>query len=142
TVLQIDVQFCLPHFSASQPAIMAKATPEPGSAMIPSHSASILGNLERMMWVLKKIDAFIGTAVSAVIGLAASQTYAFLAASLRRLGGHLDEAKLAAERTRTGTFPAPLDRSVQLHLQEAADRRVIDLQGAYEALIQADPLLR
>lgn len=96
-----------------------------------------------MSWLLGRIDRLIGTMISAVTGLAASQTQAFIQAYLQRLGGHRDEARATFLKLQAGEFlpgaaAQSQDQLAQSRLAEAFGRRADDLSQAYNAIADAE----
>jgi hypothetical protein len=95
-----------------------------------------------MGWLLRTFDRLIGTVIAASSGLAASQTQAFIAAYLQRLGGHLDEARRSLARLQSGELLPGGDPASQDRIAGAFTRRVDDLTTAYNAVSDADAFRR
>ena len=96
-----------------------------------------------MTWLFGRLDRLFGTIVSAIAGLAASQTQAFILAYLQRLGGHRDEARLAYVKLQAGEFlPGTVlqsqERVAQERLADAFGRRADELSQAYNAIANAE----
>lgn len=96
-----------------------------------------------MTWLLGRLDRLIGTILGAIVGLAASQTQAFIQAYLQRLGGHRDEARAAYLKLQAGEFlpGAALqsqERAAQERLADAFGRRAEELSQAYSAIANAE----
>jgi len=89
-------------------------------------------------WVWHKLDTFIGAAVVAASGVAASQAQAFLVQYVQRLGGHLDEAKLNLANVQSGLRYRLMSDTVRKELETDASARVADLQNAYNAIAEAN----
>ena len=94
------------------------------------------------MWVLRTFDRLIGTVIAALTGLTASQTQAFIAAYLQRLGGHLDEARRSLARLQSGDLLPGTDPASQDRMAGAFSRRVEELSTAYHAVADADAFRR
>ena len=94
------------------------------------------------MWLVRMFDRLIGTVIATVSGLAASQTQAFIAAYLQRLGGHLDEARRSLARLQSGELLPGLDPASQDRMINAFARRVDELDSAYRAVANADTFRR
>jgi hypothetical protein len=95
-----------------------------------------------MGWFLRTFDRLIGTVIAASSGLTASQTQAFIAAYLQRLGGHLDEARRSLARLQSGELLPGGDPASQDRIAGAFTRRVDDLTTAYNAVSDADAFRR
>lgn len=87
-----------------------------------------------MKWLFRKLDSLIGTIFAASIGILAWQFLTFIQQYRQRLGGHLDEAQLAARQTREaqGGRPSP-------ELIQAMQDRVTDLADGFNAIGAASP---
>jgi hypothetical protein len=94
------------------------------------------------MWLLRTFDRLIGTVIAALTGLTASQTQAFIAAYLQRLGGHLDEARRSLARLQSGELLPGGDPASQDRIAGAFNRRVEELTTAYNAVADADAFRR
>lgn len=94
------------------------------------------------MWLLRTFDRLIGTVIAALSGLTASQTQAFIAAYLQRLGGHLDEARRSLARLQSGDLLPGTDPASQDRIVGAFSRRVEELTTAYNAVADADAFRR
>lgn len=90
-----------------------------------------------MGWLLEKLDMLLGAGFAAVVGMAASQTQAFMNQYLQRLGGHLDEAKLNLDRIETGVRYQTMSSTVRQELEADATLRVQELQQSYDAISNA-----
>ncbi|SLN38522.1 DUF2937 family protein [Oceanibacterium hippocampi] len=95
-----------------------------------------------MRWLLRKFDALLGTFVAALFGIATSQAQAFVDAYLQRLGGHLDEARLAYARDKLIWVEAKLELAAQTRLAEAAEARIAGLAEALARIEDAPPLIQ
>jgi hypothetical protein len=95
-----------------------------------------------MGWLLRTFDRLIGTVIAAFAGLGASQTQAFIAAYLQRLGGHLDEARRSLVRAQSGELLPGADPASQDRIAGAFSRRVDELTTAYHAVADADAFRR
>ena len=76
-----------------------------------------------MGWIWRTLDAFAGAAVIAVLGIAASESQAFIAQYLRRLGGHLGEAKAPLFNVQKGLRYKVMSETVRAELTDNADFR-------------------
>jgi len=85
-------------------------------------------------WIWRKIDAFLGAAVIAASGVAASQAQAFIVQYIQRLGGHLDEASAHLNNVQNGLRYKLMNETVRKELETDAQARVDTLSGAYHAI--------
>ncbi|SDH87142.1 DUF2937 family protein [Roseospirillum parvum] len=94
-------------------------------------------------WLMRKLDNFFAALLAAGAGMLFSQTQAFLAAYLQRLGGHLDEAGVQLERVhaKAGAY-AELSEASRLAVETELAARVGELQSAFAAISNADAFLR
>jgi hypothetical protein len=88
-------------------------------------------------WLLQKLDMLLGAGFAAAVGMAASQTQAFMNQYLQRLGGHLDEAQLNLDRITTGVRYQTMSDTVRRELEADATLRVGELQTSYDAIANA-----
>ena len=95
-----------------------------------------------MTWLLGTLDRLIGTVIAACMGLAASQTQAFIAAYLQRLGGHLDEARRSLDKLQGGELLPGVDAASREPLVAAFTRRADELTAVYNAIAGADVFTR
>ncbi len=96
-----------------------------------------------MRWALRTFDSLAATVVAAVVGLAASQLQVFIHDYEQRLGGHLDEARLAHQRVVAHAAPPGLqDEQRWTRLAEVAAARVTALNEARRALSRANVFSR
>lgn len=96
-----------------------------------------------MSWIARKVETWSAAVCAAATGMAVSQVPAFLAQYLQRLGGHLDEARLAVHSATAlpGTLGAPSPDALGVliaRLQDRADH----LAQAHDAITQAGPWMR
>lgn len=91
-----------------------------------------------MGWIRKKLDSLAGTFVAVVSGLMALQLPAFINVYLQRLGGHLDEARLALAAIKTVTA-GQVAGGAAMHdqLVSAAQARIAYLEAAQAAITGA-----
>lgn len=96
-----------------------------------------------MSWVLRKLDSLGGAVMAAAGGMVLSQAPAFFVQYLQRLGGHLDEARMAV--TSAGTLPgapgAPPPEALDV-LTARLQARVDHLAQVYQAVSDAGPWTR
>jgi hypothetical protein len=95
-----------------------------------------------MGWLFRTFDRLIGTVIAAFTGLSASQTQAFIAAYLQRLGGHLDEARRSLAQLQSGEMLPGGDPTMQDRIAGGFSRRVDELTTAYKAVSDADAFRR
>ena len=95
-----------------------------------------------MGWLARKLDSIVGAVFAAVGGTSFSQLQAFMHQYLQRLGGHFDEAQRHLTEVSQGDRYQGLGGPARQSLIEAAQRRVTDIQAAYDALRGADPLVK
>jgi len=95
-----------------------------------------------MRWLLRQIDSFVGTLFAAIIGLAASQVFAFIQQYLQRLGGHLSEAERQHQQIQSGALYASVDESTRTKIAQAAAERIAELREAVDAIVNAGILTK
>ncbi len=95
-----------------------------------------------MGFLLRFVDRLIAAGLSVAAALSASQFQAFVQHYLQRLGGHLDEARLAAQRLSSSAAYMAADPSTREGLSVLVRSRVEDLEAAMAALREASPLAR
>ena len=91
-----------------------------------------------MAWIWQKLDSFLGAAVIAAAGVAASQAQAFMVQYVQRLGGHLDEASAQLSNVQNGLRYRLMSETVRKELGADAGGRVADLKAAYDAIAEAN----
>jgi hypothetical protein len=94
------------------------------------------------MWFLRKIDSLVAAAVAAAGAAAFAQLPEFIQQYLQRLGGHLDEARLAARALAEGPALRALDEVSRATAIAAAEARVAALQASQEAIAGAVPFAK
>ncbi|QOC23991.1 DUF2937 family protein [Wenzhouxiangella sp. AB-CW3] len=95
-----------------------------------------------MSWLTRKFDNLGSACCGAGGGMGLSQAPAFTQAYLQRLGGHLDEARRAVSMIERGDWLSQLglpDREAAL---AEFSGRVVELEQAYRAISEANPLLQ
>ena len=93
-----------------------------------------------MGFLLRAVDRLIAAGLSVAGALSASQLQAFIQQYLQRLGGHLDEARLAVERLLSSATYQATDQATRDALAALARARVIELEAAMMALRDAPPV--
>ncbi len=92
--------------------------------------------------VWRILDAFLGAAIIAASGVAASQAHAFLIQYIDLLGGRLNEATAHLNNVQNGLRYRLMSETVRKEAETAAQNRVADLQEAYHAMADANVLVK
>lgn len=88
------------------------------------------------------MDGFLGAAIIAGSGVAASQAHAFLIQYSDLLGGRLNEAKAFLNNVQNGLRYRLMSETVRKEAETAALNRVADLQDAYHVIADANVLVK
>lgn len=95
-----------------------------------------------MSWFLRKVDSLVAAAVAAAGAAACAQLPEFIQQYLQRLGGHLDEARLAARTLAEGPALRGLDEVSRATALAAAEARIATLLEARDAIAGAVPFAK
>ncbi|MGB0695869.1 MAG: DUF2937 family protein [Rhodospirillaceae bacterium] len=92
-----------------------------------------------MIWVLRKIDSVFGAVFATAGAMSLSQIQTFIAQYVQRLGGHVDEARLALARTEGSDLAARVPEEAVNTIRDEAALRLQTLEADQQAIAEAGP---